>query len=60
MAARTNSARTASARKAVRASWAPLADDPVARRARTAPARLAAARKVIGELEAQSSRTESA
>jgi hypothetical protein len=59
MAARTRSARTASATKAVLASWHKIADDPAARRARTAPARLAAARKAVAELEAHT-RTESA
>jgi hypothetical protein len=46
------SRRSHAASVAVRASWERIAHDPAARSRRTAPARLAAARKVIAELSA--------
>jgi hypothetical protein len=53
MASSTGETRTASARKAAIASWARIADDPAARAARTAPGRIASARRLLANLEAQ-------
>jgi hypothetical protein len=53
MAASTPAARADAARKAALASWRTTGDDPVARRARTRPGRIASARRLLATVETQ-------